>query len=110
MYSYFVRICTVWGDPHKHVVGLCTTCGSEALVRKGYGTHHILLVASGIFHPFPAAYMAPFDLRALGTPDRQLPVPFSLSIYLLPIKIMGYLNVNENLQSGWSWSPLRQCL
>lgn len=45
-----------------------------------------------------------FDLRAVWTHERH--PAFFLFICLLPVKIRGNLNLNENCKSGWSWSEL----
>lgn len=41
-----------------------------------------------------------FDLRALWTHEKHLAFSFLLLVYLLPVRIMGNLNLNENLKSG----------
>lgn len=101
MYSYFVLICTVYGDLHKHAAGWSGPRVSQKLSSRRAMAHSEYSASfSRNLDPFPAAYMAPFDLRALWTHERQLTVPFLLSIHLPPVKIMGNLNLNENFKSG----------
>lgn len=107
---FFVMIHKVM-ETSRHVACKCcrfiwTKCQSETLVSEALSTHPVSCSFLQGFLLFSWWLDGSLWSERLVDPEEAPHFPFLLWVYLLPVKIMGNLNLNENFKSSWSWSEL----
>lgn len=110
--SYLFLICKVYENLHKHIAGLSEPRISKKPWSRRWTEHSKYF---GVFFRDFTPFLLPRWVCLIWVPCghmKHLVFSFSLLVYLLPVKIMGNLNLNENLkvaEAGRSWSYSWEC-